>query len=141
MHCHWWLSSRAILTLNMTAYWAVVTIFHLCRLSRSRYHKELLLSAYLLDYESTRFQSVKAILYPDRRFPVFCGEMNTKNGFGAYTGWVQFRVDGGDISFSPDQTGSDRELSRAMRQLWRESCHSGTAIIDAKDYSAQLKAN
>jgi len=39
------------------------------------------------DPESTRFRNI--VVYHPNGYTA-CGEINTKNGFGGYTGWMQF---------------------------------------------------
>jgi hypothetical protein len=98
------------------------------------------LSAELLDYEATRFQSVRAILPTDRKFPYFCGQINAKNSFGAYTGWKDFYVDGGLFEIRSEGDGRDPFMDRLRNDLWRTRCSYGTSSVDTLDYTEQVKA-
>ena len=54
------------------------------------------IDATLLDYSSARFRNVRAVLHLDwrswHRDFYICGEINSKNGMGGYTGWQSFVV-------------------------------------------------
>jgi hypothetical protein len=58
----------------------------------------------LLDYRSTRFRQVKLVQTNDG-FQAFCGEMNTTNRMGGFTGWTPFMLPLGD---SPSAKLMDR---------------------------------
>ncbi len=53
---------------------------------------EAAVAAQLRDPESTRFRSVHLVRFHGKS-PVICGELNTKNGFGGYTGFMPFAAD------------------------------------------------
>lgn len=58
-------------------------------------HSRGLLEGYLLDYPATRFRKVYPHRYeagPGKPFWYLCGEINTKNGLGGYTGWDTFAI-------------------------------------------------
>jgi hypothetical protein len=97
------------------------------------------LSSDLKDFASARFQGVRAILPQGRRFPYFCGQLNSKNSFGAYTGWQDFYVDGGLFELKPEYNGDQPRISRLQNEEWRKRCSHGSAVIDTLDYSFELK--
>lgn len=108
--------------------------------SRAAAQARTTLSAELLDYETTRFQSVRAILPTGRKFPYFCGQINSKNSFGAYTGWKDFYVDGGLFEIRSEREGKDPFMDRLSNDVWRKRCSYGTSTVDTLDYTGQVKA-
>lgn len=46
-----------------------------------------------------------------------CGEVNAKNGFGAYAGYQRYVASGGGLAVLEDQTGKDE-----FEQVWRSLC-------------------
>lgn len=108
--------------------------------SRSAGQARTTLSAELKDYPSSRFQSVRAILPNGRKFPYFCGQINSKNSFGGYIGWKDFYVDGGLFEIMPEYDSSRPMISRLVRDDWRKRCGYGNGAIDTLDYSNDLKA-
>lgn len=108
--------------------------------SRSAGQARTTLSAELKDYPSSRFQSVRAILPKGRKFPYFCGQINSKNSFGGYTGWWDFYVDGGLFEIMPEYDESKPMISRLIRDEWRKRCGYGDGAIDTLDYSNDMKS-
>lgn len=98
------------------------------------------LSSELKDYPSSRFQSVRAILPKGRKFPYFCGQINSKNSFGGYTGWKDFYVDGGLFEIMPEHDSDNPKISRIIRDEWRKRCSFGEGSVDTLDYSNEMKA-
>jgi hypothetical protein len=48
----------------------------------------------LLDYRSARFRNIKVVIgNSEWATAAWCGEFNSKNAFGAFTGWQPFAVD------------------------------------------------
>ena len=57
--------------------------------------KKILLSE-LKDPESAKFRNVSVYRTAEAR--VVCGELNAKNSYGGYIGFVQFMADGGEVN-------------------------------------------
>lgn len=71
----------------------------------------------LKDPESAKFRNLRTVK-TDTGLRILCGEMNAKNSYGAYTGYVPFvsSIDG----FSA--VGSDESSAGAIRQLYGKKC-------------------
>lgn len=61
-------------------------------------HAKSLAAADLIDPSSAQFRNVRTSKYLDN---VVCGEINGKNRLGAYTGFTEFVVSSGSVSFPP----------------------------------------
>lgn len=90
----------------------------------------------LVDYPSARFRNVRAVMRKDAQKTdrmAFCGEVNSKNKMGGYTGWSHFVLDpsefGGPVgAMWTDSTG----LGAAMVQT---ACQGEVTVLP-KDYTS-----
>lgn len=71
--------------------------------------------AMLKDPESANFKDVRISAGFD--FKVVCGQVNSKNGFGAYTGYQYF------VSGGTSKTTYLQEQVRDFKTLWNEFCY------------------
>lgn len=78
----------------------------------------------LRDPGSARFRNVRRLPAPNGR--VFCGEINTRNGFGGMTGFHRFQVyAGADGRTYVEFDNGEDELRRSYFQAgWAQDCSS-----------------
>ena len=69
----------------------------------------------LKDPDSAQFQNVR--FYSGSGQPVTCGEVNGKNGFGGYNGFVQFVASGALVFLASDMTNSEE-----WAKSWNRFC-------------------
>jgi hypothetical protein len=83
----------------------------------------------LLDYRSARFRNVKVVLGSNKwAISAWCGEINSKNAFGAFTGWQPFAVDPMRLYSEPVQI---EELCNPIDPATRSSDESGALTYGA----------
>lgn len=75
--------------------------------------------AQLRDPGSAQFRAVR--LYKTMDPPVVCGEVNAKNGFGAYMGFTRF-VSRGSLQVIESELGREVSEPDAMDEVWRQFC-------------------
>lgn len=66
----------------------------------------------LKDAASAQFQNVREV--PSKSSSYICGEVNAKNGFGGYTGFVDFVVTGDSAIIAADQDPTIRETEQEL---------------------------
>lgn len=75
----------------------------------------------LRDPDSAEFRETR--FYSGGRVPVVCGEVNSRNGFGGYTGYQRFIASGDDQSIA--FVASDVEAGDTLDAAWEELCILG----------------
>lgn len=97
------------------------------------------LDSILNDYPTARFRNVRARLRQlsnGVRDIAVCGEMNAKNGFGAYTGWVGFALMGPPTDFFV--TSDNRRFSGSFDLICAsEGAWVGGDVTRAISHSAE----
>lgn len=73
----------------------------------------------LKDPESANFRNVH--FYSGGGIPVTCGEVNSKNSFGGYTGFERFIAAGTQLAVVESDMASSRELD----EVWAKFCLKG----------------
>jgi hypothetical protein len=74
------------------------------------------IKARLRDPDSANFRNVR--FYSGGGVPVTCGEVNSKNGFGGYTGFERFISAGSQLAVVESDMTSPRELD----EVWEKFC-------------------
>ncbi len=82
----------------------------------------------LKDYATARFRTVTAMLKRPGGVVVFCGLINSKNSYGAYTGWKPFVLTGDYFETAKDEDGPSSPVTM---------CRSGW-IFDTHDYTTDV---
>jgi hypothetical protein len=81
------------------------------------------LEGFFRDYPATRFRRVYPHIYeaePGKQFWYLCGEVNTKNGLGGYTGWEPFLItpqEGNQIAITYELAGPYDEATNIRMML------------------------
>lgn len=75
--------------------------------------------AKLRDPDSAEFRDVR--FYSGGPTPVVCGEVNSKNGFGGYSGFQRFIASGEKLAFLQSEMTSPAEMNEA----WKTMCVRG----------------
>jgi hypothetical protein len=73
--------------------------------------------ASLKDGDSATFRNAYFVLY--REIPLVCGEVNSKNGFGGYSGYQHF-IGGGDTHYMEESFAPGE-----FPGMWNKICVSG----------------
>ena len=67
----------------------------------------------LREPDSAQFRAVSTHIAPSKKGLMVCGEVNAKNGFGGYTGYMRF-VAAGNLAFVESETDMDT--------VWAQVC-------------------